>query len=63
MVITATGVWRGPKSMGLKAIVDDALKLVEKGGHKVHLLMMGLHKDMLHFAKLPGGQPGSRSSM
>lgn len=34
VVITATGVWRGPKTMGLKTIVDDALKLVEKGGHK-----------------------------
>jgi len=35
VVITATGVWRGPKTMGLKSIVDDALKLTEKGGHKV----------------------------
>jgi acetyl-CoA synthetase len=35
VVITATGVWRGAKTMGLKKIVDDALKLTEKGGHKV----------------------------
>lgn len=35
MVITATGVWRGPKTMGLKSIVDDALVLCDKAGHKV----------------------------
>lgn len=35
MVITATGVWRGPKTLNLKAIVDDALNLSGKDGHKV----------------------------
>lgn len=42
VVITATGVWRGPKTMGLKSIVDDALKLTEKGGHKVRSMQSNI---------------------
>ena len=35
VVITASGVWRGPKTLVLKTIVDDGIKLSEKAGHKV----------------------------
>ncbi len=35
VVITATGVWRGAKTMALKAIVDEALALSKQGGHSV----------------------------
>lgn len=35
VVITATGVWRGPKTLNLKAIVDDAFSISAKDGHKV----------------------------
>jgi hypothetical protein len=45
VVITATGVWRGAKTMGLKKIVDDALKLTEKGGHKAR---SSLHASAHH---------------
>lgn len=35
MVITSSGVWRGPKTLVLKTIVDDALQLATDSGHKV----------------------------
>ena len=35
VVITATGVWRGPRTMALKSIVDKALAISKQGGHQV----------------------------
>ena len=35
LVITASGVWRGPKTLVLKGIVDGGITLSEKAGHKV----------------------------
>ena len=37
LVITSSGVWRGTKTLVLKDIVDDGIKLAEKSGHKVRL--------------------------
>ena len=34
-MITSSGVWRGTKTLVLKTIVDDGIKLAEKSGHKV----------------------------
>ena len=42
VVITATGVWRGPKTLGLKTIVDDALTITAKGGHTVGFEFQGV---------------------
>lgn len=38
MVITATGVWRGPKAMALKTIVNKALDISKQGGHQARPL-------------------------
>lgn len=38
VVITATGVRRGKKKIGLKAIVDDALASCKMNGFEVRLL-------------------------
>lgn len=35
VVVTATGVWRGPRTMPLKSIVDKALAISKQGGHQV----------------------------
>ena len=34
-MITASGVWRGTKTLVLKDIVDHGIQLSEKAGHKV----------------------------
>ncbi len=39
LVITSSGVWRGTKTLVLKSIVDDGIKLAEKNGHKVRPLL------------------------
>ena len=38
-MITSSGVWRGTKTLVLKSIVDDGIKLAEKSGHKVCLAL------------------------
>ncbi|XP_069128106.1 acetyl-coenzyme A synthetase, cytoplasmic-like [Argopecten irradians] len=42
-VLTADGVWRGTKLMNLKKIVDDALIICEKAGHKVKKCVVVKH--------------------
>ena len=39
-MITSSGVWRGTKTLVLKTIVDDGIKLAEKSGHKVCLVLI-----------------------
>mmetsp|Transcript_3580 Transcript_3580/g.10404 ORF Transcript_3580/g.10404 Transcript_3580/m.10404 type:complete len:633 (-) Transcript_3580:1161-3059(-) len=40
VVITATGVWRGPKAMALKTIVNKALDISKQGGHQVRACLV-----------------------
>ncbi|PNW89098.1 hypothetical protein CHLRE_01g071662v5 [Chlamydomonas reinhardtii] len=56
VVITSSGTMRGPKPIGLKAIVDDALDICEKHGHTVqHVLML----EQLPLAEVGGSmKPG-----
>ncbi|KAG2430287.1 hypothetical protein HYH02_013765 [Chlamydomonas schloesseri] len=56
VVITSSGTMRGPKPIGLKAIVDDALEICEKHGHTVqHVLVL----EQLPLAEVGGSmKPG-----
>ncbi|MCS7121416.1 MAG: acetate--CoA ligase [Archaeoglobaceae archaeon] len=40
IIITADGVWRRGKILNLKAIVDEAVKLCEKEGHKIEKVVV-----------------------